>query len=63
MALTHITQTSEDVLKYLKDKKIKLSDDDKEFIRKKIYDAIVEAGEWQSNGCDCGQVNCPICGG
>jgi len=62
MALTHITQTSEDVLKYLKDKKIKLSDADKEFIRKKIYDAIVEAGEYQSNGCDCGQPSCPYCG-
>lgn len=61
MALTHITQTSEDVLKYLKDKKIKLSNDDKEFIRKKIYDAIVEAGEWESNGCDCGQPSCPYC--
>lgn len=61
MALTHITETSEDIIKYLKDKEFELSLEDREFIRKKTYDAIVAAGEYESNGCDCGQMNCPIC--
>lgn len=61
MALCHITTTSEEILKYLKDKKFKLSDEDKEFIRKTTYDAIVSAAEWESNGCDCGQMNCLVC--
>ena len=63
MALTHVTETSEDIIKYLKSKKFKLSPDDREFIRKRTYDAIVAASEWESNGCDCGQINCPICHG
>jgi hypothetical protein len=62
MALSHTTQTSEDILKYLKDRKFELNDEDKEFIRKTTYDAIVSAVEWESNGCDCGQMSCPICG-
>ena len=63
MALSHDTVTSEDILKYLKDRGFELTPEDKEFIRKRTYDAIVSAGEWESNGCDCGQVWCPICGG
>ena len=63
MALCHITQTSEEILEYLKDRGFELSSEDKEFVRKKTYDAIVEAGEWESNGCDCGQMSCPICHG
>jgi hypothetical protein len=61
MALTHITETSEDIITYLKNRGHKLSLDDREFIRKTTYDAIVAAGEYESNGCDCGQVSCPIC--
>jgi hypothetical protein len=61
MPLTYITETSEDIIKYLKDQGFKLSLDDREFIRKRTYDAIVAAGEYESNGCDCGQVSCPIC--
>ena len=61
MALCHITVTSEDILKYLKERKFELNDEDREFIRKRTYDAIVAAGECQSNGCDCGQMSCPIC--
>lgn len=63
MALTHVTETSEDIIKYLKDKGFKLNLNDREFIRKRTYDAIIAASESESNGCDCGQVNCPICGG
>lgn len=61
MPLTYVTETSEDLIKYLKDKGFKLSLDDREFIRKRTWEAIVDAGEYQSNGCDCGQVSCPIC--
>jgi len=64
MALTYITETSEDIIRYLKkDRGFELSFDDREFIRKKVYDAVVAAGEAKSNGCDCGQMQCPICHG
>jgi|JFJP01.1.fsa_nt_gi hypothetical protein len=63
MALSHITATSEDILKYLKNRKFELTDEDKEFIRKTTYDAISSAYLYESNGCDCGQMWCPICGG
>jgi hypothetical protein len=56
-----ITETAEDIIKYLKDKGFKLSLEDREFIRTEVYKAIVDAGEAESNGCDCGQVSCPIC--
>ena len=61
MALTYVTETSEDLIKYLKDRGHKLSLDDREFIRKRTWEAIVAAGEAESNGCDCGQMCCPIC--
>lgn len=61
MPLTYVTETSEDIIKYLKDKGFKLSLDDREFIRKRTYEAIVAAGKYESNGCDCGQVSCSIC--
>ena len=61
MALTHITQTSEDIIVYLKSRGFNLSNVDREYIRKTTYDAIVSAAEWKSNGCDCGQMSCPIC--
>ena len=62
MALTHITETSEDIIIYLKSRGFNLSNADREFIRKKVYDAVVAAGEHVSNGCDCGQMSCPFCG-
>jgi len=61
MALTYITETSEDVIAYLKKQGFHLSFEDREFIRKKINKAIIAAGEAESNGCDCGQMCCPIC--
>ena len=62
MALTYVTETSEDIISYLKGRGFNLCLADREFIREKTHDAIVAAGEAESNGCDCGQVNCPICG-
>ena len=53
------TTTSEEIIEFLT-KQRKLDKEEKNFIRKKVYNAIVAAGEWQSNGCDCGQVWCPI---
>jgi len=57
-----ITATSNNILLYLKKQGHVLTQEQKEHIHKEIYDALVAAGEWQSNGCDCGQVSCPICG-
>ena len=59
----HITSTSSNVIGYLDKKGYKLTQEEKDHIHEEIYNAIVAAGEWESNGCDCGQVNCPICGG
>ena len=61
--MAYITQTSEDILKYLKERKFKLSTEDKDFIIKKVYDAISCAYQEKSNGCDCGQMNCIYCHG
>jgi len=61
MPLIYVTETSEDIIKYLKDRGHKLSQDDREFIRKITWEAISDAYQTQSNGCDCGQVSCPIC--
>jgi hypothetical protein len=61
MALTYVTETSEDIISYLKSRGFNLCLADREFIREKTYDAIVAAGEAESNGCDCGQIGCPIC--
>jgi hypothetical protein len=58
------TTTSEEILRYLiVDRCFDLTKEDKKIIRETIYDALQSAAEWQSNGCDCGQVACPICGG
>jgi hypothetical protein len=59
--MTRPTTTSEEILIYLKDKGFKISPADRDFIRGKIYKAITEAYEHKSNGCDCGQMGCPIC--
>jgi hypothetical protein len=58
-----LTVTAEDVIAYLKKRGFKLTLADREFIRERIGTALQSAAEWQSNGCDCGQVACPICGG
>jgi hypothetical protein len=59
---THNTRTSEEIIKGLKDNGVKLTDQDKQLIIDKTYTAIIEASKWESNGCDCGQVNCGTCG-
>ena len=58
---THNTETSEEIIKELKENGVKLTDQDKQLIIDKTYAAIIEAGKYESNGCDCGQVNCDIC--
>lgn len=61
MPLTYVTETSEDIIIHLKSRGFNLSLSDREFIRKRTWEAIVEAGEAESNGCDCGHITCPIC--
>ena len=56
------TTTSEEIIDFLV-KQRKLDKEEKNFIRKKVYDAIVGAYGYTSNGCDCGQMSCPICNG
>ena len=59
---TH-TVTSEAIIGYLVGAGYALDAVDKSYLRKTIGDSLQSAAEWQSNGCDCGQVACPICGG
>ena len=58
----HSTATSNFIIYSLIKSGHKLTDSDKQLIIEKIYDAIMSASSWESNGCDCGQVSCPICG-
>ena len=60
---THLTETSEEILKGLKENGIELKPEDKQLIIEKVYEAITEAYNYESNGCDCGQVWCSTCGG
>ena len=59
----HISNTSQKVINYLRDKKMKLTEEDKSFIRITINEAT--SSSWKegkhSNGCDCGQMGCPVC--
>jgi uncharacterized protein YggL (DUF469 family) len=59
---THNTTTSRDIISSLKENGVNLSDKDIQLIIDKVYDAIIEANKWESNGCDCAQVNCFTCG-
>ena len=64
MTSTRITVTSERVIEFLKkDKGFHLTFEDREHIREIINTALEEAAEWQSNDCDCGQMNCIFCHG
>ena len=59
---THNTTTSEKIIKSLKANGVDLKDEDKQLIIDLTYEAIISASQWESNGCDCGQVNCGTCG-
>ena len=60
----YISTTSQKVINYLRDRKIKLTEEDKSFLRTTINEATSSAWEEakNSNGCDCGQPSCPRCG-
>ncbi len=58
---THTTVTSDEIIKGLQDNNVNLSDEDKQLIIEKTYKAITDAYNYESNGCDCGQIACPIC--
>ena len=60
---THLTSTSKEIIEGLKKNGIELKPEDKQLIIDKVYDAIISASNWQSNGCDCGQMWCPTCHG
>ena len=58
------SSTSEKVIEYLTDRRFELTEDDLEFIRITINEATTLSWDsgTRSNGCDCGQISCPICG-
>jgi hypothetical protein len=60
---THLTTTSKEIIEGLKNNGIELKPEDKQLIIDKVYDAIISASNWQSNGCDCGQMSCITCHG
>jgi hypothetical protein len=59
----YVSNTSEKVIEYLTDRRFELTEDDLSFIRITINEAT--SSSWdegtRSNGCDCGQMSCPIC--
>ena len=67
------TTSSEEIIQYLRDRGIVLTNDDKDFIRGKVLEIMTDsydygvAEEKENNkpdvDCGCGQVNCPFCGG
>jgi len=56
----YITTTSKEIIEELERTGVILEETHKEIIINKVYDAIVSAGEWESNGCDCGQPSCTM---
>lgn len=60
---THLTRTSKEILEGLQGNGIQLKPEDKQLIINKVYNAIIAATKWESNGCDCGQMSCPTCHG
>ena len=60
---TNLTVTSRDIIKGLLENEVILKPEDKQLIIDKVYEAIILASKWESNGCDCGQMWCPICHG
>lgn len=59
---TNSTKTSIEIITNLQQSGHKLTNKDKQMIIDKVYLAIRTSMKWQSNGCDCGQMCCPICG-
>jgi hypothetical protein len=59
----YVSNTSEKVIEYLTDRRFELTDDDLSFIRITINEATNQSWEegTRDNGCNCGQVSCPIC--
>jgi len=59
----YISKTSQEVIDYFKKKDVELTEEDKSFIRITINEATSTAWDegTRSNGCDCGQVSCPVC--
>jgi hypothetical protein len=57
------TYTSEYIIEYLEKRGFKLGDEEKFIIRGKIHESTSLAFQegTVSNGCDCGQVDCPVC--
>lgn len=60
---SHITQTSKEILENLKKSGVELKPEDKQLIIEKVYEAITDTYYYENNGCDCGQMSCPVCHG
>lgn len=57
------TVTSKKVIDYLKRRNFELTQADRTFLRTTINEATSSAWEagTHDNGCNCGQLSCPIC--
>ena len=58
-----LIQTSKEIIQELEKTGLKLTQEQKQIIISKVYDAVVlsYAEGKNTNGCDCGQVSCRIC--
>lgn len=59
--MSNQTSTSENIIRKLINNDCNLTEDDKEIIRNEVW--VLATADFTSNGCDCGQVACGICGG
>lgn len=61
--LDYKSTTSQKVIDYLRKIGVILTEKDRSFIRITINEATSSSWEegTRSNGCDCGQVSCPVC--
>ncbi len=59
--MSYPTVTSDNIISGLIKNGVVLKPEDKQLIHDLVYNAVVEAAKWESNGCDCGQVWCQTC--
>jgi len=61
MSKAYNTKTSDEIIKGLEINGVVLANKDKQLIIDKVYNAVAEAYNYESNGCDCGQMCCATC--
>lgn len=58
---TNITSSSSKILLEIDKNGTKLTDKDRQVIIDVVYEAVTAAYNYESNGCDCGQMSCGTC--